>query len=712
MKYRLPALLVLCSILALGCAAPSGQGETDVSPTPPIAAKQAHELEAHGDVRIDEYYWLRERDNPEVISYLEAENDYTEAAMAHTAELQDRLYEEIVGRIKQDDDSVPYKKDGYFYYERYREGDEYPLHCRKKGSLEAPEEIMLDANREAEGYEFFTMWNVEPSPDGKTLAYAIDTVGRRLHTLRFRDLETGEDLPDVLEDVTSNGEWANNSRTYLYTKQDPETLRWRRVYRHVLGSDPADDELVYEETDEEFSVFVFKSRSEKYLMIGSNQTLSSEFRYLDAENPAGEVRIIQPREADHKYFADHFGDSFLIRTNWDAENFRLVKTPGSATGKENWTDVIPHRDDVFFQGAEAFANHLVVEERKNGLMQVRIIPWDGSEQHSLDFGEPAYDAWLSANFEVDTEVLRYAYTSMTTPRSTFDYDMNSREKTLLKEHPVLGGFDKANYTTERLWTTARDGVEVPISLVYRTDLFKNDGSNPALLYAYGSYGASMDASFSSPRLSLLDRGFVFAIAHIRGGQELGRQWYENGKLLKKMNTFTDFIDSGKFLVDQKFTSPDRLFAMGGSAGGLLMGAVTNMAPELFKGIVSHVAWVDVVTTMLDDEVPLTTSEYDEWGDPREEEYYKYMLAYSPYDNIEAKAYPNILMTTGLEDSQVQYWEPAKYVAKMRDLKTDDNLLLLRTNFEAGHGGATGRMKQHKETAQDYAFIVDLAGITE
>ena len=683
-----------------------------MSPEPPIAAKQAKELEAHGDIRVDNYYWLRERENPEVMAYLEAENTYTEAVMAHAADFQDQIYDEIVGRIQQDDDSVPYKKGDYFYYYRYEEGDEYSIHCRKKGSLDAPEEIMLNANELAEGHEFFTMWGVEVSPDAKTLAYAIDTVGRRFHTLRFRDLETGEDLPDVIENVTYNGEWANDSTTYLYTKQDPETLRWSHIYRHVLGTDPAEDALVYEETDEEFSAFVFKSRSEKYLMIGSNQTLSSEYWYLDAENPAAEPQLIQAREADHEYGADHYDGHFFIKTNLDAKNFRLVKSPDSAPGKENWTDVIPHRDDVLFRGAETFRDHLVVEERQNGLAQVRIIPWDGSEEHYLDFGEPTYYAWISDNHEIDTSSLRYSYTSMTTPKSTFDYDMATKEKTLLKEHPVLGGFDKANYTTERLWATAGDGVEVSISLVYRNDLFKSDGSNPALLYAYGSYGSSMDASFSSARLSLIDRGFVFAIAHIRGGQELGRQWYEDGKLLKKKNTFTDFIDSGEFLIDKKYTSPDRLFAMGGSAGGLLMGAVTNMAPELFQGIVSHVAWVDVVTTMLDDDIPLTTSEYDEWGDPREKEYYDYMLSYSPYDNIEAKDYPNILMTTGLEDSQVQYFEPAKYTAKMRDLKTNDTVLILKTNFEAGHGGATGRMKQHKETALDYAFMLDLAGITK
>ena len=715
MKTLLSALLAIGCVVALGCTTQDQEmdGDHDVTAQPPIAAKQAKELEAHGDVRVDDYYWLRERENPEAISYLEAENAYTDAVMTHTEGLQDQLYEEIVGRIKQDDDSVPYLlKDGYYYYERYEVGDDYPLHCRKKGSLEAAEEIMINANELAAGHEFFSMWSVEPSPDGKTLAYAYDTVGRRFHTLRFRDLETGEDLPDVIENVTYNGEWANDNQTYFYSKQDPETLRSYRIYRHVLGTDPSEDTLVYEEKDEEFSIYVYKSRSDRYIMIGADQTLSSEFWYLDADDSTSEPQLLQAREPDHEYSADHFGGHFYIRTNWDAENFRLMKTPESAPGKDNWVEVIPHRDDVFLVDAELFRDHMVVEERNNGLMQLRIVPWDGSDEHYLDFGEPAYDAWPTANYEADTSTLRYAYTSLTTPKSTYDYDMVTREKTLLKEQPVLGGFDKSNYTTERLWATARDGVQVPISLVYRNDLFQGDGSNPALLYAYGSYGSSMDASFVHYRLSLIDRGFVYALAHIRGGQELGRHWYEDGKLLKKKNTFTDFIDSGQFLVDQGYTSSDRLFAMGGSAGGLLMGAVTNMAPELFKGIVSYVAWVDVITTMLDDDIPLTTSEYDEWGDPREKEYYDYMLSYSPYDNIEAKDYPSILMTTGLEDSQVQYWEPAKYVAKMRDMKTDDNILLLRTNMQAGHGGATGRLKQHKETAMEYAFVLDLAGITE
>ena len=707
MRLGLIFLLAIGVALTLGC--PAQDGDSRSLPDPPVAAKQPEELEAHGDVRVDDYYWLKERENPEVIAYLEAENEYTGAAMAHTAQLQTDLYDEIVGRIKQDDDTVPYKKGEYFYYERYEQGDDYAIHCRKKGSLDAPEEIMIDANELAEGHEFFTMWGVEASPDGKILAYAIDTVGRRVNTLRFRDLETGEDLPDVIPDVTYNGEWANDGTTYFYTRQDPETLRWYRIYRHELGTDPSRDELVYEETDEEFESSVYKTKSKRFLMIESTQTLSSEVRYLDADKPDGELRLFQKRERDHEYEVDHAGEHFYIRTNLVAENFRLMKTPETATTKENWVELIPHREDVFLVDTELFSNHLVVEERKDGLMQLRIIPWDGSGEHYLDFGEPAYDAWASANYEIDTATLRYVYTSMTTPKSTFDYDMVRREKTLLKEEEVLGGFDKRNYTTERLWATARDGVRVPISLVYRSELFEKDGSNPLLLYAYGSYGSSTDASFRSPRLSLIDRGFVYAIAHIRGGQELGRQWYENGKLLNKKNTFTDFIDCAQFLVDQQYTSPEHLFAKGGSAGGLLTGAVTNMAPELFNGVISDVPWVDVVTTMLEPDIPLTTSEYDEWGDPREKDYYEYMLSYSPYDNIEAKDYPNILVTTGFHDSQVQYWEPAKYVAKLRALKTDDNTLLLRTNMQAGHGGATGRLKKHRETAMDYAFLLDLAG---
>jgi oligopeptidase B len=694
----------------MACATREPEGIPELDMEPPAATVTPQELEIHGDVRVDNYYWLKDRENPAVIAYLEAENEYTEAVMAHTKGLQEDLYQEIVGRIKQDDDSVPYKKGKYFYYDRYEEGDNYPIYCRKKGSLDADEEIVIDANELAEGHEFFSMWGLEVSPDAKTVAYATDTVGRRLNTLRFRNLETGEDLPDVITDVTPNGEWANDNKTFFYTKQDPETLRGYQIYKHVLGTDPSEDELVYEEREEEFNSFVYKTKSDRYLVIGSQQTLSTEMRVLDADQPDGEFRVIQPREVDHEYWVEHYGDHFYLRTNWEAKNFRLMKTLVTETEKDGWEEVIPHRDDVFFQDAEIFKDYLVVTEREDGLIQMRVKPWDGSEEHYLDFGEPAYGAWVSDNYEFDTPTLRFTYTSLTTPTSTIDYDMASREKTLLKEDEVLGGFDKNNYQTERVWATARDGVRVPISLVYRKDFFKQDGSGPMLLYGYGSYGATVDPTFNSPQLSLLDRGFVFAIAHIRGSQALGRQWYEDGKLLTKEHTFTDFVDSAQFLVDERYTSPDVLFAQGGSAGGLLMGAVTNLAPELFHGIISHVPFVDIVTTMLDPDIPLTTGEYDEWGDPNQPEYYDYMLSYSPYDNIEAKGYPHMLVTTGLHDSQVQFWEPAKYVAKMRALKTDDNRLILKTNMEAGHGGATGRLKSHKETSFDYAFLLDLAGI--
>ena len=517
----------------MDCATREPEGRPDIDMEPPVATVTPQELEIHGDVRVDNYYWLKDREDPAVIAYLEAENEYTEAVMAHTEGLQEDLYQEIVGRIKQDDDSVPYKKGKYFYYDRYEEGDNYPIYCRKKGSLDADEEIVIDANKLAEGHEFFSMWGLEVSPDGKTVAYATDTVGRRFNTVRFRNLETGEDLPDVITDVTPNGEWANDNKTFFYTKQDPETLRSYQIYKHVLGTDPSEDELVYEERDEEFSSFVYKTKSDRYLVIGSQQTLSSEMRVLDADQPDGEFRVIQPREVDHEYWVDHYGDHFYLRTNWEAKNFRLMKTPVTETEKDNWEEVIPHRDDVFFQDAEIFKDYLVVTERKDGLMQMRVKPWDGSEEHYLDFGEPAYYASASDNYEFDTPTLRFTYTSLTTPMSTIDYDMASREKTLLKEDEVLGGFDKNNYQTERVWATARDGVRVPISLVYRKDFFKRDGSNPMLLYGYGSYGATVDPYFSSPRLSLLDRGFVFAIAHVRGSQALGRQWYEDGKLLPR-----------------------------------------------------------------------------------------------------------------------------------------------------------------------------------
>jgi len=678
---------------------------------PPKAKIIAHKLEHHGHTRVDNYYWLRERDNPETIAYLEAENEYTKRAMAHVEELEHKLFEEIKGRIKETDMSVPYKKDDYYYYTRFEEGREYPLHARKRDSLENPEQLMLDVNVLAEGHEFFAVGGRAISFGQNLLAYAVDDQGRRIYTIHFKHLETGEMLADVIPEVTGNMTWANDDRTLFYSKQDPETLRSYRIYRHLLGTDPTEDELVYEEKDDTFSTYVFKTKSKKYLMIASSQTLSDEYRYLDANDPTGEFTIFLPREREHEYSLEHFEDRFFIYTNDQAKNFRLMATPVDKPGKENWEEVIPHRADVLLENFEIFKAHLVLEERHQGLIRIRIIPWRGAEEHYLAFDEPAYLAHVSINPEFDTTVLRYGYTSMTTPSSVYDYDMATRQRVLLKQEEVLGDFDSSNYRTERLHAVARDGVKVPISLVYRKGMEKN-GRSPLLLYGYGSYGHSLDASFGSARLSLLDRGFVFAIAHIRGGEEMGRQWYDDGKLLEKRNTFTDFIACAEHLIEQRYTSKDRIFAMGGSAGGLLMGTVVNLRPDLFKGVVTQVPFVDLVTTMLDPSIPLTTGEYDEWGNPNEKQYYDYMLSYSPYDNVEAKDYPHLLVTTGLHDSQVQYWEPAKWVAKLRTTKTDHNRLLLKTNMEAGHGGASGRFKRYREVALDYAFILDLAGIRE
>ena len=668
-------------------------------------------LEKDGHVRVDNYYWLKERENPEVIDFLKKENEYTKAVMAHTAALEKTVFQEIKGRIKQTDLSVPYKLDDYFYYTRYEDGKEYPIYCRKKGSLDGPEEIMLDANTLAEGHEFLSVDTRAVSFGQDILAYAVDTKGRRFYTIYFKDLKTGELLKNVITNVTGNMDWANDNRTLFYSRQDPTTLRSYQIYRHVLGTEPSEDQLVYEETDDTFSIFVFKTKSKKYMMIGCFQTLSREYRYLVADNPNGDFKVFLSREKEHEYQIDHFQDKFFIRTNDQAKNFRLMSTPVGNTGKENWQELIPHRSDVFLENFEIFNDHLVLDERKGGLIYIRIIPWEESEEHILEFDEPAYQAHISTNLQFDTPILRYVYTSMTTPNSVYDYNMMTREKVLLKRDEVLGGFDSLNYITERLHVRADDGAEIPVSVVYRKGV-KKDGQNPLLLYGYGSYGMSMDASFSSPRLSLIDRGFIYAIAHIRGGEELGRHWYEDGRQLKKKNTFTDLIACGDYLIREEYTNREKMFAMGGSAGGLLMGAVTNMRPDLFKGVVAEVPFVDVLTTMLDESMPLTTGEYDEWGDPNKKEYYDYILSYSPYDNVEAKDYPHLLVTTSLHDSQVQYWEPAKWVAKLRAIKTDKNRLLLKTNMDAGHGGASGRFKRYGEIASHYTFILDLAGIKE
>ncbi len=681
-------------------------------PQPPVAKKIPKELTIHGDTRVDNYFWIRERENPEVIDYLNAENAYTDSVMAHTKNLQKKLFDEIVGRIKKDDSSVPYKKNGYFYYVRYEKGGEYPIYCRKKGSMDAEEEIMLNVNEMAKGYAYYQVVGLNVSEDNKLLAFGVDTVSRRKYTIYVKNLETGELLPDKISITTGGSTWSNDNKTLYYTTKDPETLRSNKIFRHTLGSEQKNDKLIFEEIDETYDTYVYKTKSKKFLMIGSSSTLSTEYRFADANADNPEFKVFQPRERDLEYNVYHFKDKFYVLTNLEAKNFRLMETPDTKTEKENWKEVISHRTDVLLEDMDIFQNYLVLSERKNGLNQIRVINQTDKSDYYIDFGEETYSAWTTTNLDFDTEILRYGYTSLTTPTSTYDFNMKTKEKTLLKQAEVLGDFDPANYEAKRLYATASDGTKIPISLVYRKDKFKQDGNSPCLQYAYGSYGYSMDPYFSSVRLSLLDRGFVYAIAHVRGGQEMGRQWYEDGKLLKKKNTFTDFIACSEYLIEQKYTNPDKLFAMGGSAGGLLMGAIANMRPDLYKGIIAQVPWVDVVTTMLDASIPLTTSEYDEWGNPNNKEYYDYMLSYSPYDNVKAQNYPNMLVTTGLHDSQVQYFEPTKWVAKLRDMKTDDNLLLLTINMDTGHGGASGRFKRYEETALEYAFMLDLLGIKE
>ena len=709
--FALMPVLFFLTTLPQGCK----KGEVDKKPSvtiePPVAKIIPKELTAHGHTRIDNYYWLNQRENPEVLAYLEAENAYKDAVMAHTEDFQEKLFQEIVGRIKQTDMSVPYKDQGYYHYTRYEEGGEYPIYCRKKGSLEAEEEIVLNVDEMAKDHDYYSVAGYSTSSDNNLIAYGVDTVSRRLYTLYFMDLSTRQVFDEQIPNTSGRAAWANDNKTVFYMLKDTTTLRSYKVMKHVIGTPVSEDKEIYVEKDETFSTYVYKTKSKKYMIIASSHTLSSEYHFLDADDPDGKFRIIQPREMDHEYSVDHYKDKFYIHTNLDAKNFRLMETPVNKTTKENWKEVIPHRDDVLLQGFEVFKNYLVLSERKNGLTQIRVIKWMDNSEYYLDFGEEAYLAYISTNPDFDTDLLRYGYTSLTTPSSTYDFDMITKEKTLLKQQEVLGDFDPDNYVTERHYASVRDGTKVPISLVYRKGL-KKDGNNPLLLHGYGSYGASREPTFSSVRLSLLDRGFVYAIPHIRGGSEMGRYWYEEGKLFNKKNTFYDFIDCAEYLIEQKFTNPDKMFAMGGSAGGLLMGAVVNMRPDLWEGILAGVPWVDVITTMLDSSIPLTTSEYDEWGDPNKKDYYDYMLSYSPYDNVEAKDYPAMLITTGYHDSQVQYFEPAKWVAKLRALKTDDNPLIFHINMGGGHGGVSGRFRRFRETALEYAFMLDLVGIKE
>jgi oligopeptidase B len=654
---------------------------------------------------------MNNREDPEVIAHLEAENAYKDSVMKHTEPLQEKLFEEIKSKIKQEDESVPYKKNGYFYYTRTVPEKEYYLICRKKENLEAPEEVMLDENKMAEGYEYFEIGGTSVSPDNKIVAFGVDTLSRRNYTIYFKNLETDELLSDVIPLSTGGATWANDNKTVFYILKDSVTLRSEKIMKHTLGTPVENDVEVFYEEDETFNTFIFKTKSEKYLVIGSESTLTSEYRFLDASNPGGEFKIIQARTRGLEYQVEHFGDHFYIRTNLNALNFKLVKTPINKTEKENWEDVIAHRPDVYFDDIDIFKDFLVISERKEGITQLRIMPSDNSGEYYIDFEEEVYSAYSNANLEFDTDIFRFSYTSLTTPNSTFDFNMKSKERKLLKQEEVLGGFDKNNYETHRIYATAMDGTKIPMSLVYRKGMEKN-GNNPALIYGYGSYGYTMEPSFRLSILPLLDRGFIYAIAHIRGGQINGRQWYEDGKLLKKMNTFTDFNDCAQFLIDEKYTNSDKLFAKGGSAGGLLMGACINLKPQLYKGVVAAVPFVDVITTMLDESIPLTTGEFDEWGNPNDEKYYYYMKSYSPYDNVVAKNYPAILVTTGLHDSQVQYWEPAKWVAKLRELKTDDNLLIFHINMDYGHGGASGRFQWIKDIALEYAFIFDQIGIKE
>ncbi|MCD6113222.1 MAG: S9 family peptidase [Bacteroidales bacterium] len=699
-------LIILCALIITSCT-----NNKQKNMIPPVAKKIRKELKIHGDTRIDNYYWMNERDNPEVISYLKAENEYTDAVMKHTEPFQKKLYQEIIGRIKKTDESVPYKDNGYFYYSRTEGKAEYPLICRKKGNLKANEEILLDIPKMAKGYKFYQIGGSSISTNNNILAYSVDTVSRRLYTIYFKNLKTGKIYSDKIPNTSGGITWANDNKTVFYTVKDKQTLLPFRVYKHILGTDISKDKLIYEEKDNTFYTFCYKTKSKKYIIIGESSTLSSEYRFLDADNPDGEFKLFQKREKKLEYSIDHYKNNFFIRTNYKAKNFRLMKTPVNKTEKKYWKEVIAHRDDVLLEGFEIFNNYLVVQERKNGLIQLRIINWDTNENHYLDFGEETYDAWISTNREFDTDIIRYGYSSLTTPRSTFDYNMKTKEKKLLKQQEVLGDFNPEDYHAERLYAVAKDGVKVPISLVYKKGI-KKDGKNPLWITAYGSYGSNSDAYFSSVRLSLLNRGFIFAIAHVRGGEEMGRWWYEDGKLLKKKNTFTDFIACTEFLIDNKYTCKDKTFAWGGSAGGLLIGAVANMRPDLYKGLIAAVPFVDVVTTMLDTTIPLTTGEFDEWGNPQKKEYYDYMLSYSPYDNVKTQNYPAMLVTTGLHDSQVQYWEPTKWVAKLRDMKTDNNILIEKINMDYGHGGASGRFKIYKEVALEYAFVFDLLNIKE
>lgn len=684
--------------------------EEPMSAQHPVAKKIPTKLEKHGDVRIDDYYWMNDRENQDVLDHLNAENEYYAKMTSHTKKFQEALFQEMKSRIKEDDSSVPYKYNGYWYITKYETGQEYPIHSRKKESLDAEDELMFNCNELAKDHEYYNLRGISISPDNTLAAFAVDTVSRRQYDIQIKNLITGEVYPDKIENTTGSSVWGNDGKTLFYAKKDPVTLRSDKIYRHELGTSSSDDKLIFHEKDSTFNTFVYKTKSRKFIVIGAVSTLTSEYQVLNADDPEGDFKVFSPRERGLEYSIAHYNGNFYVLTNKDgATNFKLMKTSDGNTFSKDWEEFIPHREDVLLEDVDIFKDYYVLSERENGLNKLKISRWDKTDSYHLPFESETYVAGTSVNLDFDTKELRYYYNEMGAPYAIIDFNMENKSQKTLKELEVLGGkFDKTNYRTERLWATARDGAKVPISLVYhkKTNL---DGTNPLLQYAYGSYGSTIDPYFSSVRLSLLDRGFVYAIAHVRGGEYLGRPWYEDGKLLQKKNTFTDFIDCSKFLIEKEYTSADHLYASGGSAGGLLMGAIVNMAPELYNGVIAAVPFVDVVTTMLDDSIPLTTGEYDEWGNPGDKEYYEYMKSYSPYDNVIAKDYPNMYVSTGLHDSQVQYWEPAKWVAKIREYKTDENVLFLDTNMEAGHGGASGRFESLKETAKEYAFILDLEG---
>lgn len=674
----------------------------------PKAKKIDKSLEIHGHQRNDPFFWLNERENPEVLQYLEEENAYCDFVMKETEDLQEQLFQEMKARYKEDDESLPYFFNEYWYVVKFQKGKEYPLFYRHFKNLENEAELMLDVNEMAAGKDFYDVGSFSVSVNNQLAAFSEDIIGRRIYTILLKNLETGEFLNDKIENTTGKTVWAADNEHFFYIRKD-ETLRAFQIYRHKVGTSQEEDVLVFHEEDETFDVSVYKSKSLEYIFIASSSTISDEHWFIPSDNVFAEWQVIQKREDDLEYAVEHYQNDFYIITNeGDATNFKIMKTSVDKPSKEHWKEVIPHKKETLLEGFEIFKDYFVIEERTEGLLQLKIIDNSTGKSHYLPFDEPTYTAYVGLNLDFDTEVLRYGYTSLTTPSSTYEYNMKTDETKLLKQQEVLGGtFDLKNYISERIWANSRDGkVKIPISLVYHKDTPKS-AETPLLLYGYGSYGHTIDASFSNVRLSILDRGFIYAIAHVRGGEYLGREWYDNGKMLKKKNTFFDFIDAAKFLISENYTSPKHLYAMGGSAGGLLMGAVMNYEPEIFNGIVAQVPFVDVVTTMLDETIPLTTGEFDEWGNPKKKKYYDYMLSYSPYDNIEAKKYPNTLITTGFHDSQVQYWEPAKWVAKLRDLKTDNNILIFKTDMKSGHGGASGRFESLKEDALEYAFLLKL-----